>query len=70
MKHISIVAKFLLIMACFGLFSLGVAVYSGIQIASVDEDYAGLMEGESTAALYLARSNRNLQAARASIGNC
>lgn len=68
MKHISIVGKFLIIMACFGLFSLGVALYSGIQIVRVDEDYAGLMEGESTAALYLARSNRNLQAARASIG--
>jgi methyl-accepting chemotaxis protein len=68
-KHVSIIGKFLTIMACFGLFSLGVALYSGKQISSIDESYSALLKEEETAALYLARSNRSLQAARASIGD-
>ncbi|MFN7010158.1 MAG: methyl-accepting chemotaxis protein [Allorhizobium sp.] len=69
MKHVSIIGKFLIIMACFGLFSLGMAFYSGQQISSVDQEYSELITSESTAALYLARSNRSLQAARAAIGD-
>ncbi|MBB4952863.1 methyl-accepting chemotaxis protein [Agrobacterium vitis] len=69
MKHISIIGKFLIIMACFGVFSLGMALYSGQQMTSIDDSYSGLLNEESTAALYLARSNRSLQAARASIGD-
>jgi len=68
-KHVSIIGKFLIIMAAFGLFSLGMAFYSGQQISSVDEAYTGLLERESTAALYMARSNRSLQGVRASIGD-
>jgi methyl-accepting chemotaxis protein len=68
-KNVSIVGKFLIIMACFGLFSLGTAFYSGQQISSVDQQYSELLEGESTAALYLARANRSLQSARAAIGD-
>ncbi|MCO5734255.1 methyl-accepting chemotaxis protein [Rhizobium sp. SSA_523] len=69
MKHISIIGKFLVIMACFGLFSFCVALYSASQISSVDGSYSELLDGESAAALYLARSNRTLQAGRAAIGD-
>lgn len=69
MKHVSIIGKFLIIMGCFGVFSLGTAFYSGWQISAVDKSYSGLLEKESVAALYLARSNRSLQAAHASIGD-
>ncbi|OLP45292.1 methyl-accepting chemotaxis protein [Rhizobium oryziradicis] len=69
MKHISIIGKFLIIMACFGIFSLGMSLYSAKQIANIDSSYSALLDEESTAALYLARSNRSLQAARASIGD-
>jgi methyl-accepting chemotaxis protein len=68
-KHVSIIGKFLLIMASFGLFALGGALYSGRQISNVDERYSELLTAETTAALYLARANRNLQSARAAIGD-
>ena len=69
MKHISIIGKFLIIMAAFGLFTLGMALYSGQQIKNIDAAYSKLLEGESRAALYMARSNRALQAFRAGIGD-
>ncbi|THF48952.1 methyl-accepting chemotaxis protein [Allorhizobium terrae] len=69
MKHISIIGKFLIIMACFGIFSLGMSLYSAKQIANIDSGYSALLDQESTAALYLARSNRSLQGARAAIGD-
>ncbi|KQW31228.1 chemotaxis protein [Rhizobium sp. Root274] len=68
MKHISITGKFLTIMAGFGLFSLGTAIYSGQTMSKIDVSYSTLLEQESTAALYMARANRSLQTARASIG--
>lgn len=55
MKHISIIGKFLIIMACFGLFSLAVALYSGQQLYKIDASYSGLLDHDSKAALYLAR---------------
>nr|WP_281435040.1 methyl-accepting chemotaxis protein [Rhizobium lemnae] len=56
-------------MACFGLFTVGMALYSGQQISRIDESYSALLDDESTAAINLARSNRSLQAVRASIGD-
>ncbi|NTF34462.1 hypothetical protein [Rhizobium skierniewicense] len=69
MKHISIIGKFLIIMAAFGLFSLGMALYSGQQIKNIDASYSELLSSESSAALYMARSNRAMQAFRASVGD-
>ncbi len=69
MKHISIIGKFLIIMAGFGVFTLSMAFYSTRQISSIDASYSGLLTEESAAGLYLARSNRGLQAMRASIGD-
>ncbi|KQS59335.1 chemotaxis protein [Rhizobium sp. Leaf371] len=69
MKHISIIGKFLLIMAGFGLFSLATTLYSARQISAINTDYSGLISGEQSAALSIARSNRSLQAIRASIGD-
>ncbi|SEM10709.1 HAMP domain-containing protein [Xaviernesmea oryzae] len=56
-------------MACFGVFSLGVALYSTHQISNIDGRYSDLMDHETTAALNLARANRFLQGARAAIGD-
>ncbi|MBO9133923.1 HAMP domain-containing protein [Rhizobium sp. B230/85] len=69
MKHISIIGKFLLIMAGFGLFAIGVSLYSGQQLSSIDTGYNALLDHESAAALNSARANRSLQTARASIGD-
>ncbi len=67
MKHVPIVGKFLIIMITFGLMTLALSMYESRQLYTVDEAYSGLLDEESTAALYLARSNRSLQAVRASI---
>jgi methyl-accepting chemotaxis protein len=68
-KHIPIIGKFLLIMAAFGLFALGTTLYSASQMATIDSNYSSLLEQNQTASLYLARSNRSLQAMRSSIGD-
>ncbi|HBF31532.1 HAMP domain-containing methyl-accepting chemotaxis protein [Rhizobium sp.] len=69
MKNVSIIGKFLCIMACFGLFSVGMALYSGAKMSDIDSNYSALLDQEATAALYLARSNRSLQGARAAMGD-
>jgi methyl-accepting chemotaxis protein len=69
MKNIPIVGKFIAIMAVFGIFSIGVAFYTGAQLKSIDTSYSNLLEGESNAALYLARSNRSMQNMRAAIAD-
>jgi methyl-accepting chemotaxis protein len=66
-KHISISGKFLTIMAGFGLFSLGTALYSGQMMSVIDENYGALISHDSTASVDMARAVRSLQAARASI---
>ncbi|SIR40430.1 methyl-accepting chemotaxis protein [Rhizobium sp. RU35A] len=69
MKHISIVGKFLAVIAVFGLFALGVAIFASGRILSVDTAYNGLLDNEGKAALSLARANRAMQTIRASIGD-
>ncbi len=69
MKNIPIVGKFIAIMAVFGTFSIGVAFYTGAQMKGIDTSYSNLLDGESSAALYLARSNRSMQNMRAAIGD-
>jgi methyl-accepting chemotaxis protein len=69
MKNIPIVGKFLTIMTAFGVFALGVALYTSAQLKSIDTSYGSLLEGEATAALLLARSNRSMQNMRAAIGD-
>lgn len=67
MQNISIIGKFLTIMAVFGLFTLGVVTYSSTQILKVDGLYSGLISGESKAAQSLIRANRAFQTSRADI---
>ncbi|TCQ11901.1 methyl-accepting chemotaxis protein [Rhizobium sp. PP-F2F-G36] len=69
MKHISIVGKFLTIMAGFGLFSLGTTLYSAQQTSVIEAAYSMLLGKQQASALYLARSNRSLQATKAAIGD-
>ena len=68
MRNISIIGKFLTIMAVFGTFALGVAAYSGWEMLGIDGRYSNLIEGKTRAGLYLARANRSLQGTRAAIG--
>lgn len=67
MKNISIIGKFLTIMAAFGLFILGVVTYSASQISKIDTSYSELLTSEGRAAQNLLQANRDFQMARASI---
>ena len=51
-------------MGIFGLFAIGVAFYSTSQMRMINNNYKNLMAGKDRSALYLARSGRNLEAAR------
>ncbi|MCI3132217.1 methyl-accepting chemotaxis protein, partial [Phenylobacterium aquaticum] len=69
MNNIPIVGKFLAIIAVFGVFALGIAVFTGAQMKSIDDKYSALNDHENTAAVELARANRASQTARAAIGD-
>ncbi|MFB2553499.1 hypothetical protein [Ensifer soli] len=69
MKNVPIIGKFLTIMAVFGLFAGAVAVYTDFQIANISGSYDKLLAEDAKAELYLARSNRSLQGARAALGD-
>jgi methyl-accepting chemotaxis protein len=66
MQNIPIIGKFMAILALFGLFALGVAIYSGEVIKRTDAAYSDLLDDEAHAALSLARASRSLQEMRAS----
>ncbi|MBB4117054.1 methyl-accepting chemotaxis protein [Rhizobium sp. BK226] len=69
MKHVSIVGKFFVIMAVFGVTALGLTVYQSRQMLKVNDSYQGLLDRDATAALRLTQSNRSLETARASISD-
>ena len=55
MKNVPIIGKFMIIMSFFGLFAIAVAIYSDVQLTNTDAAYQELLEGNSAAALNLAR---------------
>jgi methyl-accepting chemotaxis protein len=69
MKHISIVGKFMAIMALFGIFAIAIAGYSSSRIYEINGSSGDLLHKESTASLSVARANRSIQMARAAIGD-
>ncbi|MBB4388642.1 methyl-accepting chemotaxis protein [Rhizobium leguminosarum] len=69
MKHVSIVGKFFVIMAVFGVTALGLTVYQSRQMLKVNDSYQGLLDKDASAALRLTQSNRSLETARASISD-
>jgi len=69
MKNISINAKFLVLMACLGVFTIAIAAYSTGQMRAVGQGYSGFNEHESAAALNLARAKSALETLRGSIAN-
>jgi methyl-accepting chemotaxis protein len=58
MKNVPIIAKFLSIMALFGVFALGVAFYATGQMRHIDNGYSALLAGDAAAALDLSHANR------------
>ncbi|MBB4343167.1 MULTISPECIES: HAMP domain-containing protein [Rhizobium] len=69
MKHISIVGKFFIIMAVFGVMALGLTFYQSRQMLKVNDSYQELLDKDASAALRLTQSNRSLEIARANISD-
>ena len=69
MKNIPIIGKILVILAAFGVFAIGAAIYSGEKMKTIDTEYSNLLLGEQRAAQYLAKSNRSFQNARAALAD-
>jgi methyl-accepting chemotaxis protein len=68
MKNIPIVGKLMAVIAVFGIFIIGVAVYSTGQMKTIDNSYTDLGLHNYRVAVAIARANRNLNAAQAAIG--
>ncbi len=69
MRNISINAKMLVILGSFATFALGTAVYSSANMSSIDARYNALLTQDMKANVSLAKANRALQFARASIAD-
>ncbi|MBB4066025.1 methyl-accepting chemotaxis protein [Gellertiella hungarica] len=69
MRHVPITGKFLAIMGAFGILSIATTLYSGRSMLGIDRSYTALVTEADKGALYLARSNRWLQAGRAALGD-
>lgn len=69
MKNLPISLKVLSILGGFGLVAIGSAVFSGYSMLGIDTNYSALISEDQEAALSVARANRALQNARASIAD-
>jgi methyl-accepting chemotaxis protein len=67
-KNVPIIGKFLAVLALFGVFVLGVAFYATSQLKKIDTDYSAIIDRDQATVL-LARATRNMQTARAAIGD-
>jgi methyl-accepting chemotaxis protein len=67
MKNISIVGKFLSILAAFGIFVVAVAFYATGGMRTIGSNYSQLIENQTQAALHIARASRNLTGVQAKI---
>jgi len=69
MKNVPIAGKFLAVIALFAVFAIGVCIYATGQLRSIDASYAELIHHEEQSAITVSRANRNMQTARAGIGD-
>jgi methyl-accepting chemotaxis protein len=67
LKNRSIIAKFLSIMALFGVFAIITTVYSTGQMRGINDRYTALLAGDSVVVLDMARANRALSGVRDAI---
>ncbi len=69
MKNVPVIGKFMLVMAVFGAFAIGLAVFSTSKMTEIDSGYSAAISHESTGALAIARANARLNGMRAAIGD-
>jgi methyl-accepting chemotaxis protein len=67
MGRIPVLGKFILIMAVFGLFSIGATIYTTTQMQAIGAGYTGLMTGPVLAGAKLRIADRSLVAMRGDI---
>ena len=67
MKNVPVIGKFLLVMAVFGVFAIGSAVFSTNKMVEIDHGYSSAISHESAVALATARAASNVRAMRVAI---
>jgi methyl-accepting chemotaxis protein len=67
LKHLPIAAKFMAVMAVFGLFSLATAYYATSQMRHIDDNYSALIDGNGAAAVAMARAKDAFMGVRAAV---
>ena len=67
MKNIPIIGKFLAIIAIFGLFAIGVAIYATSQMRQIDTKYTSMVDHQWAVGLALARASRHAQSAHVAL---
>jgi len=68
MKNLPVIAKFLLILAVFGVFAIASAVYSTSQMRDIDNNYTEVIAGIGQAQVDMSRASRALNAFQAGVG--
>ena len=68
MRNVSVIGKFLIVMAVFGVFAVGSAFFSASKMAGIQSGYSSAISHESVAALATARATSNVRAMRAALG--
>ena len=68
-KNIPIIGKVLIILSLLGSVTIGAAVFSAGKIREIADGYTAAIDHEGIVALYAARANRTLMAARAAIAD-
>jgi len=69
MRNISIIGKFLTVIAIFGVFVIGVAVYATGQMRSINAAYSAMSTHNAQATVLIARVGSRANGARAAISN-
>ncbi|CAN7689609.1 methyl-accepting chemotaxis protein [Rhizobium sp. LjRoot30] len=69
MKNIPILGKFLILMGALGVFGILSSGFASYQIWNTNGDYQSLLDHQVKAAIYVSRSNRAMQNARAALAD-
>ncbi len=67
MRNIPVIGKFLLVMAVFGIFAVGSAVFSTNKMDDIAHGYSSAISHESAVALAIARATSNVRAMRSAL---
>ena len=67
MKNLPIIAKFLLVLTLFGLFSIGVTIFAIDKISQIDNGYSYAISHQGEGAVVMARAGSRLNLMRAAI---